>query len=293
MRRGAIIAGGSLLVVCVGACNALTGIDELSVGPGTPTDPRELAREDSGAQVADASPSEDGAAAPDAADANAEASADGAPPLGFCASLSPAPDLCTDFDDAVFPGSWTIMTAGIGSALSTTAASRSGSRSVALASAGAATGMAYLTHTLATAVTTELVLGFSIRADQVRSGENELAVILLGSAGGSRYELQIELLDGGVLNLEEETPLADGTVPQTDRSLGSILPTGQWRSMRIALALGTTSSSITFSLEGAADVTLPLSAHLYKAAPTIDIGHNSSTTAPFALHYDDVFVRSR
>ena len=151
--------------------------------------------------------------------------------------------------------------------------------------------MAYLTETLASAVSTELVLAFSIRADQVRSGENELAVVFLGSSGGNRYELQLELLDGGILSLEEESPQANGTYTETNRSTGRTLPLGEWRSVTMTIALGATSSTLTFALEGTAAVSLPLSAHLYKAAPRIDIGHNSSTSAPFAVHYDDIYVR--
>lgn len=126
----------------------------------------------------------------------------------------------------------------------------------------------------------------------MRTGENELAVILLGSSGGNRYELQLELLDGGALSIEEEAPQGDGTVVETNTSLGRTLAAGEWRNVTMTIAIGATSSTLTFALEGTAAVTVPLTAHLYNnAAPQIHIGHNSSTSLPFALHYDDIYVR--
>ena len=61
--------------------------------------------------------------------------------------------------------------------------------------------------------------------------------------------------------------------------------------MRMTLTFGEPSSALVLSLEGHADVALPLSAHLYRGAPTIAIGHLEPNDIPSTTIFDDVYVR--
>src|SRR5688572_4462620 len=134
MARGVTFAAsGALLVV---ACNAFTGVSDLRIGDGTSSPGVPEAGTDSAALETDSGSSPDGALDGDSGtivvtDLDAGADSDAAP-LGFCASLSPAPSLCTDFDDNVFPGPWTPSITGPGTASLVTSTFRSSPRALQL-----------------------------------------------------------------------------------------------------------------------------------------------------------------
>lgn len=282
-------AQAALFALVAVACNAVTGVGDLGVEDPTQKRGPNDGGADGASTTVDGSPTSDGGPLGDASgegDADADAT-----PLGFCASLSPAPELCTDFDDAVFPGPWTPTVNGAATATLVTSTFHSSPRAVQLASPGTTNGNAFLSRTFATVAQSEVVLGFSIRAGQQRPGENELVVIFLGSAGGNPYQLQLELLDNGALVFEEEAPIADGGVAEKNDALGVKLTVGQWTRVTITLAMGVSSSNVTFVVEGSAPVTKPALAHGYKAAPRIVIGHDTATTSAYAMTYDDIFVR--
>jgi hypothetical protein len=277
------------------ACNALTGVGKLGIDDDTgaaSTDARPSDASSDGGASNDGALTDDGGSINVIDDAGSDGGADAdAAPLGFCASLIPAAALCTDFDDAVFPGPWTPTTSGVATASLVTSTFRSSPRALHLGSAGGTLGTAYLSHTFATVAQSEVVLSFAVRAGQQRPIENELAVIHLGSAGGHPYQVQFELLDNGALNFEEEAPESDGGVPEKNDALGVTLPLAVWTRITITLTIGTTSSSATFAVEGSAPVTKSALAHNYKAAPRVVIGHDSTTTAAYGMDYDDIFVR--
>jgi hypothetical protein len=293
MARGVTLAASAAMLAI--ACNAITGVSDLGIADGTSSPTVSGPRTDGGPIENESGPSTDGAPTGDSGtvvvtDPDGGADADAAP-LGFCASLSPAPSLCTDFDDNVFPGPWTPTLVGPGTAALVTSTFRSSPRALQLGSPGVTSGTAFLSRTFATVAQSEVVLGFSIRAGQQRPIENELAVIFLGSAGGNPYQVQLELLDNGVLNLEEEAPDGAGAIAEKNEPLGINLTIGQWTRVTITLAIGLSSSTVTFDIEGSAPVTKTALAHNYKAAPRIVLGHDSATTAAYAMTYDDVFVR--
>lgn len=296
-KAGRVGAHGVVCAVLLVACNALTGvgdlgIDEGSVKNGSPDAGAADAPTASDGGTNDGGLSNDGGTINVNDDAGLDGGdADAAPPLGFCASLVPAAALCTDFDDNVFPGPWTPTTSGVATAALITSTFKSSPRALHLGSTGGTTGTAYLSHTFATVAQSEVVLSFAVRAGQQRPVENELAVIFLGSAGGNPYQAQFELLDNGVLNFEEEAPEGDGGVPEKNDALGVNLTVGVWTRITITLAIGASSSTATFAVEGSAPVTKSALAHKYKAAPRVVIGHDSTTTAAYGMDYDDIFVR--
>lgn len=291
--RFALAAAPALMALAL-ACNALTGVGDLGIDDGTRVASTDDAAVDRTVVSVDSGAPNDGSLGNDDGsivvidDAGQDADA---APLGFCASLSPAPALCTDFDDNVFPGPWTSTVTGLATATLVTSTFRSSPRALHLATPGGTSGTAFVSRTFPTVAQSEVVLSFAVRAGQQRPVEHELAVIFLGSAGGNRYQIQFELLDNGVLNLEEEFPDADGGVPQKDDPLGVTLSLGVWTRVTITLAIGVSSSNVTFAIEGSAPVTKSVVAHNYKAAPRIVIGHDSATTSAYGMDYDDIFVR--
>jgi hypothetical protein len=149
------------------------------------------------------------------------------------------PALCTDFDDDVFPGPWTPTVTGLATANVVANTFRSSPHAILLGSPGGTSGTAFLSRTFATVAQTEI--GFSVRAGQQRPIENELAVVFLASAGGHPYQVQFELLDNGVLNFEEEAPLADGGVLEKNDALGVALTVGQWTRVTLTIAMAASS----------------------------------------------------
>src|SRR5262245_36529262 len=111
-RHASSAAAIALLVV---ACNGLTGVGALDAVDESSTSGGGDAAVDQSSGT-DGSSGGDGGALGDSGaidisdDGGTDASsdADAAPPLGYCASLpAGTADVCTDFDDNVFPGPWT------------------------------------------------------------------------------------------------------------------------------------------------------------------------------------------
>lgn len=282
-------------------CNALTGAADLEADRGEGAlDPRRLEDVDAASSRNDGSPTTsppegDGSTVPvgDAGtDAPLAVDGDAGPPLGFCASLSPAPTLCTDFDDGVFPAPWTIGQLGTSTTTSTNAASRSPTRSLLLDVPGGASGAAFLEKAFPAAAATKVSVSFSVllvSRDQAR--DLELGTILLGLSGGNRYEAQLELIAGNELNIEEETPASDGTVPQRDVALGVTLPTGVWKRITWSISFAAGSSSLAVALEGAASpAPLAVQAHRYPSAPIVRIGDEAASTYQSQVRFDDIVV---
>ena len=291
-----LVVRTAALVLSTARCSALSRLDALGISDepsadetvqdgGTTADGRPSGNDDGSS-----SPVTDAAVDPQGIDGSPEAAA---PPKGYCAGLMPAPTLCTDFDDAVFPGPWLTRTNGGGS----TSLASNGGRSLPAAAllTVSGSGNAYLERTFPTAASTELHIGFNVHPTAITLGGTttgyELVVVRLGTRGGNPYELQLERADGE-LNIEEERPASDGTISEDDTKLGIPLALGSWRRIDVRLELGNGSSSLTVEAEGAAPVTKPLSAHLYNVAPTIMIGHNGPSNT-IDVRYDDIVVDVR
>ena len=276
------------------SCSALSGLDALGVGDEPSAEDPTTTVHDGGTS-ADGRPSgSDGPSAVTDAAVEHDGSPDSTPPpKGYCAGLMPAPTLCTDFDDAVFPGPWQTRTSGGGA----TSLAATGGRSLPAAAqlTVSGSGNAFLERTFTTAASTELHIGFDVFPTALAVGSSttgyELVVVRLGTSGGNPYELQLERTDGE-LNIEEERPASDGTVSENDTKLGIPLPLGSWRRIDVRLKLGDGSSALTVEVEGSAPVTRPLSAHLYNIAPTVIIGHDSLSNT-IDMRYDDIVVDIR
>ena len=289
---GARTATGTTLALVV-ACNALTGVDALSTGGEDALGPRPADDLDAASTRNDGEstrpPDGDGSTVFTGSDA----SPDGGP-LGFCASLSPKPTLCTDFDDAIFPGAWTVGQLGASTTSSTTTASRSPARSLLLEVPGGASGAAFVSKAFPTAATTKITVAFSVLLDARDVARDlELGPIVLGKAGGNAYEAQLELIGDNELNIEEEAPEADGGVPQRDVAVGANVTPGVWTRITWTIALGGTSSSLTVRSEaGAASgtSTFGVAAHRYPGAPTVRLGDEYQTPYASKVHFDDVVV---
>lgn len=290
MRRRATFASAFALLAF--ACNALTGASDLSVG-GDPRDPTADGAVDSTAATDGGSSSEgtlDGGDASVVVVDDAATDAD-AMPLGFCASRSPAPTLCNDFeDDATAP--WTVTPGGAGTVTIETTQSRSAPRSLRVAVPAASSGRAFIARTFAGALPATITIAFAVRAEAVATDTTqELAVIFLATSGGNPYQLQLEMRSNGMLELEEETPLPDATIPERNVDVGISLPFDEWRRVTWTVAIGASSSTSTVAVEGVANPSqLAVSAHAYKAAPTINIGHDGTVATPFSVFYDDLVV---
>lgn len=295
-RRATFAAVFALLAI---ACNALNGVGDLGVQDATSTTGAGDASLDGvdrdGAGTADTGtpPEGDGSViVTDDAGIDANGDADASPPLGFCAALSlTPPTLCSDFDGATI-APWTATTTGSATAASTTAQARSAPRSLGVANPSGSTGRAFVARTFAGAAPATITFAFSVRADTVATDfTQELAVVFLGTSGGNPYQLQLELDTNGALGIEEETPQSDGSVDERNVGLGITLPFGQWRRITWTVSIGALTSTTSVAVEGVATpASFAVSAHQYKAAPTIHIGHDGTVATPFSVFYDDVVV---
>jgi hypothetical protein len=292
---GVRMAMGTTLALVV-ACNALTGVDALSTHADGALGPRPADDLDAASTRNDeaSTPPPDGdGSTVFTSDAGSDATPDTGP-LGFCEALSPKPTLCTDFDDGIFPGPWTVGQLGASTTTSTTAASRSPSRSLLLEVPGGADGAAFVTKAFSAAAATKITVAFSVLLDARDVARDlELGTILLGKSGGNRYEAQLELIADNELNIEEEAPEADGGVPQRDVALGANVTPGVWTRITWTIAFAGTSSTLTVKSEaGAASGTssFGVAAHRYPGAPIVRLGDEYQTPYASKVHFDDVVV---
>jgi len=140
--------------------------------------------------------------------ATAETSVEAAA-AGFCASLSPKPTFCSDFDDGLLPGPWTkVLEVGNG----TLRTDRDGIVSAPFAglmrvnanqdSHGAALVMATLP-----APTRRMRIGFDLRVDEfpnVGDADCDVMFVTFGYDAAAAFEIQVQLNANGTIEFHSQ-----------------------------------------------------------------------------------------
>jgi len=209
---------------------------------------------------------------------------------GYCASLSPAPRLCADFDEGALGPDWSRVdvSAGATAILDATARTPPASFLSAFTLESAAPVFARLEKTLPLEAT-YVHVGFDLLLD-ASVGSLELAVIYQRVADGTGYGLFYKEDDGGKLLLYSKAlPTEGGDVSERDDTIG--VPPTDWVRVEIDVSFGDDGSYIV-KHDGAVVVS---EAHLPTATPSrvdqsVAIGFNTPKTASGRAHFDDVVI---
>jgi len=259
---------------------------------------------DAGADVAlgfDAADAPGEGARPDAAATGDAASGADAFDAGasFCASLSPAPTFCDDFDeDASLASDWTyfsINPADAGSVVVDTAAYVSPPASLA-AQVGPGTSntaglVAQVTKQFLTPATASAHLEYRLRIDSIDSVENEL-FSQLGFKGGGATPYLLDVYLGPGAFLEEEIP-GDAGVTFKEYPLAQQPLVGVWS--LVALDVDFVGATVKLTVDKTVAFQGPLDQGYTSGPPVLSIGvgyyaGSPRTVSGGAAHFDNVVL---
>jgi hypothetical protein len=270
---GAAIAGCLLTT-------SLDGLDDTSAAAGDSgpkTDATEAAKDGSS----------EGSVGP-GGDAGTDAGEAGAP--FRCASLSPAPVFCTDFDTGTLASIIDSDTAVGGAIAFDDAVFRSPSRSVRLtapALAGADVAHAQLRRSFGFTPTTSIRVEFDLKIDSTDpSSSNAISV------GMGGYELGLFL--GATAKLRQGVPGDGGTA----FSATNVTPpaAGTWVHLALTIALVDGASTATLAYDGVASGPLPIVMDQYRASSWLVVVGLNYVDAPDdgrELHIDNLVIDAK
>jgi hypothetical protein len=193
----------------------------------------------------------DGATNPDADSGSETDAAPDGPPLGFCESLNPVPDLCADFDTGQFPAGFDQLTQwGLPDPLLDESDSVSSPRSFLITTPTLATasdmGAGFLFKAFQKPAS-ELVIEFDTRLELSNEEWMFLAEVeTSGTAGDALYILRVR--NGEAQVAETMYPTAGG-VEYGGHNLQPP-PMGQWIHVRWSLTYSGTSSFSNVTIDG-------------------------------------------
>jgi hypothetical protein len=234
------------------------------------------------------------AAAEAMAHADSEAAAD-APPAPFCASLSPQPTLCADFDEGPFNTGFPVLSEPGSTELGSDAqysVSPPNSMYAEIAQGDSiANTYAYVEKTF-TSTAKGADFAFDVRPVSITA--NASAVMArIGLDFGLPTEHSLGLVLSTTDGLEESFFEADGGEVFLEHDFGPVLQAGQWTHIEIVLSL--TNGTVEV-LAGGMQVLAP--AMLDPSWPTstsslvvdVGFGYANSTASAWNARYDDVVV---
>jgi hypothetical protein len=266
-------------------CPVLLGAGVLHILSGcgdSPPAPPPVPVEDASDEGGTAPPVDAGVPVEDARDARADA-----PSAGFCASRSPAPKFCDDFDDDDLEDDWAVLTAQGGEAVLDPSVAVSPPASLAVGTAGLGAMQNANVHLRATAngaPTGHVVLAFEMMLATTAYTQGAIAVATLDVSSSHFFTLYLRDgdTDAPAATLEEITQSG------TTRHVLSKLPgAGVWTHVTIDVDIGGAKASVSWGNEKVLDATTtPGPAQ----DPTIRIGavYVNGPAAPFEARFDDV-----
>jgi hypothetical protein len=262
----------------LGACSLTTSLDGLTGG----------ASSDAG-NAGDA-----GAADAPALDASTrDSSADGASEGGrYCATVSPTPGFCDDFDDEGPFSRWTTSVIGAGgSVVRDRAAARSNPNSLLTTSAASTVSIpAYLRRTSPSSVhRVRVAYDMRVEARDPQTAYAEVGYIRFGA--GTRIHAFYIRLFASTSEFSSEAYLSDGGIPVKNVGLGN--PLSSWTRVAVDYDLRA-APHVSVTLDGVLAGDTPLDPSLFTpAVADVDIGVGYSghpSSAGWQLRYDDVTV---
>ncbi len=219
----------------------------------------------------------------------------------FCASLSPQPLLCDDFDEHALPDIWPEFNQ-VGGALSLdSTASVSPPNSLSIMSDPLASGQPYdtsLRRVFPLASPPDTVsLEFSLQsvsADPTLSDAIVIAALDFLDANMDRYTVQITLFQEGIglgLRLEEQARLRDGTSSYMTQPLPDSIGAETWTDVRLVVTRASpaaASARVTFN--STTEIDTPLVLSVAATSVQVDIGSSFETepSAGWTNRYDNV-----
>lgn len=194
-------------------------------------------------------------------------------PAPFCASLSPQPSVCLDFDGDPAFGSWSVDNARGSKVEASSSAFVSAPRAgyFSRGAGAAAGGVMVLRYTLATAgAPTELVLDAAVRIDKTASDDELDIMTVIFPFGADSVELQLSTIDG-MYRLQQWSFLADGGNFGNNTSFQRAVTLGKWQHLRFTLKLGSIRKAV-LEIDGvpAPEITFTLPSGF--GSPTLELG---------------------
>lgn len=275
MRRTAPTIGVAIAASALG-CTLLTSLDGL--------------REEGASGVLDAatsSPSDGGAGDAPVADATPT-------PTAFCASLSPKPTLCADFDSNPFSAGWDKEEVyGQGRLSADDGASVSSPRSLrSVFLQGTTGGAANLERRLETALKSRLLVDFDVKVESYDDQRALLFVVELTAAGSRTDRLAFRVQRGVGADVHEAAELADGGIDYA--ATGAIpLPAGSFAHVTWEVKTATDGSSMSLDVDGTKRSTSGLRAHQYLSTPKVSVGiaYLGQADTDWRVRFDNVVIK--
>ncbi len=211
---------------------------------------------------------------------------------GYCASLSPAPGFCADFDTGKFDSQFSFdHTAGTGSISADAKVSVSPPNSfyAKLGISSPSDDFAFMTRVISDSAS-QVTYAFDLRLDARPGGPpaGVLAAIVFNDGKANRHTLSF-YVTGTSAALEESFTTTDGGTAFLDHKLLWVPKLGQWT--RVAFSMDVNAGTCTATIDGKPDLTNgSLASSWSTGAVTLDLGlsYVSSQSAAWAAHYDNV-----
>jgi hypothetical protein len=222
---------------------------------------------------------------------------------GFCASRSPAPTFCQDFDEGPLPGNFSGESTVNGTLSLSKASVVSAPYSLLAqdnalgACAGLNTALRNFFPALPTAATT-FTLDFEI--DPLNVDPNSGAALVVasldfGDAANERYSIQLTLFQQGVagsigIRLEEQAAYADGGTFYEPHALQN-MPSGAWTEVVLEVNLAPASATATVNYGSTpvlSDAPLTISLNPTNLMLTIGSAYESTPSSGWTTGYDNV-----
>ncbi|MCW5833734.1 MAG: hypothetical protein KIS78_15125 [Labilithrix sp.] len=210
------------------------------------------------------------------------------PPKTFCATRTPAPRFCDDFDDGDLRDDWSVLTVLNGEADLDPTTSTSAPASFVVGTApigGTQSAHVHLRTTAGGAPTGHVVFSFDVLLEAVTFTQGVVAIATLDVAANHSFTLYLRDgdADAPAATLEENSP---GSA--TRHVLSALPAAGAWTRATIDVDLPAATATVLWGTETALDAA-PILAGAAKD-PTIRVGavYVYGPAASFGAHFDNV-----
>lgn len=228
----------------------------------------------------------------DVATTDAQADSSDSAVAGYCASLSPTPGFCADFDTGAFDSQFSFEHAvGTGSlsADATTSVSSPNSFVAKLGKSSTSADFAFMTRVFS-GPATQFKYAFELRLDGWPGGpvSGVLAAIVIDDGAADSHTLSL-YVTGTYAALEESFATTDGGMAYLDHKLNWTPTLGVWT--HIAFSVDLNAKTCSVAVNGKADLTgIALDPSWKVGPPAIDLGWSyvASQSAAWIAHYDNV-----
>jgi len=219
----------------------------------------------------------------------------------FCASLSPKPLFCADFDEGSATAGWDSVSGQKGTASLNTSESTSAPASMAIDTVAISSGQVdcagyKLFPTLVNKALT-MTLAFDVRFDATDAKKDAvIGSIQLNAANGTLYEVQVDVAmsTSGDLTVDvpELTTPTSGTETYVDHTLSKKLALGQWHHIVLleTAPASSGSGSLVVTIDGSQAFSGSINVLVSSWTPEVIMGTSyiASPSSAWSIRYDNV-----